>query len=78
MRSGVGIGSGFSSTAFTTVKMAVLAPMPSASAETAAMREAGALAEQVQRVLDVIPEIAHWTAPLLSSRELDCDGWLEQ
>ena len=35
-RSGSGNGTGFSSTALTTEKMAVLAPMPSASAATAA------------------------------------------
>src|ERR1035438_8435408 len=35
MRSGWGYGSGWSRTAFTTEKMAVLAPMPSASAVTA-------------------------------------------
>ena len=55
--------SGFSSTAFTTEKMAVLAPMPSASAETAAMREARTLEKQMQRMLDVFPEISHGSAP---------------
>ena len=35
MRSASGNGSGFSSTVLTTEKMAVLAPIPSASAETA-------------------------------------------
>jgi hypothetical protein len=35
IRLGSGYGSGFNRTAFTTVKMAVLAPMPSASVRTA-------------------------------------------
>jgi hypothetical protein len=43
MRSGSGYGSGFSKTAFTTVKMAVLAPMPSASVRTATAVKPGFL-----------------------------------
>src|SRR5258708_37723651 len=40
-RSGSGTATGFSSTAFTTEKIAVLAPMPSVSAATAARVNAG-------------------------------------
>jgi hypothetical protein len=39
-----GYGSGRSSTAFTTLKMAVFAPIPSASATTAMMVKPGAFA----------------------------------
>ncbi len=41
MRSGSGYGNGFSSTAFTMEKIAVLAPMPSARAATAASVKPG-------------------------------------
>ena len=43
MRSGSGTATGFSSTALTTEKIAVFAPMPSVSAATAASVNAGAL-----------------------------------
>ena len=43
MRSGSGYGSGRSKTAFTTEKMAVLAPMPSASVSTATVVKPGFL-----------------------------------
>ena len=41
MRSGFGKGSGFSSTASTTLNMAVFAPMPSASTPTATIAKSG-------------------------------------
>src|SRR5215472_2657368 len=57
MRSGSGYGRGFSKTAFTTVKMAVLAPMPSASVRTVTIRltetrwpEHGSCQSNAQRV----------------------------
>ena len=39
----LGVGKGASTTALTTLKMAVVAPMPMASARTAAVAKAGAL-----------------------------------
>ena len=59
-RSGSGTATGFSSTALTTEKMAVLAPMPSVSAATAARRERRALREHAQRLLEVPEEMLPW------------------
>ena len=47
-RSGSAKGRGRSSTAFTTLKIAVVAPMPSASTAIAVTREAGRFAQQAQ------------------------------
>jgi hypothetical protein len=53
-RSGSGMGSRFSSTAFTTVKMALFGPMPSASTSMATVPE-----ERPKSIAKVLPEELH-------------------
>ena len=55
-RSGSAYGSGRSSTASTTVKIAVLAPMPSASVRSAASGEARRASQHADAVARVLPE----------------------
>ena len=61
MRSGSGNGAGLSRTEFTTEKIAVLVPMPRVKGSTAASGESGTLAEDAQRVLQVLDEEFPWT-----------------
>ena len=55
-RSGLAYGSGFRSTASTTVKIAVFAPMPSVSVRSAAAVKPGRPAEHAEAVPDVLPQ----------------------
>ena len=55
IRSGSGKARGLSSTVLMTEKIAVLAPIPSASADIAAARKAGALSQHASRMLKVHP-----------------------
>ena len=55
-RSGSGYGSGFSSSALTTLKIAVLAPMPMASEATITKVEPGASAQGAEGVADILQE----------------------
>ena len=57
MRSGSPYGSGRSSTAWTTLKIAVLAPMPSASARTTTATKPGLRAHAADGVLEVLPQL---------------------
>ena len=62
-RSGWGNGRGESSTASTTLKMAVLAAMPSASVSTATPVNAGVPGERPQRVAKFLDEVRHQPLP---------------
>jgi hypothetical protein len=54
-----GNGNERSSTRSTTEKIAVLAPIPSASARTAMVVKAGLLIKDTERMADVCPEVFH-------------------
>ena len=73
-RSGSGNGTGLSRTALTTEKMAVFAPMPSASAATAASVNAEALAEHAKRVPEVLQKRFHAALPEQLRTVLSLDG----
>ena len=75
-RSGSGYGSGRSRTAFTTEKIAVLAPIPSASAADRGQGEHRALPEHPQRVLEILDESFHGERPTLRHQPRDF-GWPE-
>ena len=55
-RSGSAHGSGRSSTAFTTLKIAAFAPMPSASVSTATAAKPGWRAERARAEAEILPE----------------------
>jgi hypothetical protein len=52
-------GSGFSSTAFTTLKMALFAPIPSARVSTATVVKPGLFRTRLGRVSDVLNKRVH-------------------
>ena len=58
-RSGSGYGSGLSSSALTTLKMAVLAPMPMASETTITSDNAGRAPQRPDGVAEVLQEGSH-------------------
>ena len=64
-RSGSGYGSGFSSSALTTLKIAVLAPMPIASDATMTSVSARAAAQRADGVAEVLEKCRHgvWWIP---------------
>ena len=62
MRSELGYGSGCSSTPFTTLKIAVVAPMPSASVSTVTTKKPGLRASERSDVAEIAHERFHGAA----------------